>query len=347
VAELGIPCVVTVHVPSVLCLRGNMLLKGEAPCDGRIDEKRCGQCWAMSRGLPEAMAFGVSRLPRLALHQTRMEKVARRTARLLSVRTLVKNHARDLHTMASLCERVVAPSQWVSAALAANAFPAHKIVVSRQAVAQSLVEQGSRPRRKDPGRKICIGFIGRLEPYKGIHTLLEAMAQIPRDVPLRLLVAGIGTDVPYLRRLEATAEGDKRIEFLGEVSHDRLPEFLERIDVLAVPSKYMETGPLVVLEAHAFGIPVMGANIGGIPERVRDGIDGWLLPFDDSTAWAAAMQDVTLNRDKLARLAANARPDRTMTEVASDMAALYREVLNARSTGALSADVASARGVSC
>jgi glycosyltransferase involved in cell wall biosynthesis len=343
VAELGIPCVVTMHVPSALCLRGSMLLKGEEPCDGRIDEKRCGQCWAMARGLPEPMAFGLSHLPRLSLTQSWLAKVSRRTATMLSVRSLVRDHARDLQTMGSLCERVVAPSQWVCAALEANAFPAHKIVVSRQAVAQSLVEQGARRLQRDPSWQICIGFVGRLEHYKGVHMLLEAMAQIPRDYPLRLLVAGSGTDVSYLRGLEAAAEGDKRIEFLGEISHDRLPGFLEQIDVLAVPSKYMETGPLVVLEAHAFGIPVMGANIGGISERIRDGIDGWLLPLDDSAAWAAVMRDIAMNRDKLARFAANARPGRTMTDVAADMASLYREVLDARSMGTPSADAAPAR----
>jgi glycosyltransferase involved in cell wall biosynthesis len=343
VAELGIPCVVTMHVPSALCLRGSMLLKGEEPCDGRIDEKRCGQCWAMARGLPEPMAFGLSHLPRLSLTQSWLAKASRRTATMLSVRSLVKDHARDLQTMGSLCERVVAPSQWVCAALEANAFPAHKIVVSRQAVAQSLVEQGARRRQRDSNWQICIGFVGRLEHYKGVHMLLEAMAQIPRDYPIRLLVAGSGTDVSYLRGLEASAEGDKRIEFLGEISHDRLPGFLEQIDVLAVPSKYMETGPLVVLEAHAFGIPVMGANIGGIAERIRDGVDGWLLPLDDSTAWAAVMRDIAMNRDKLARFAANARPDRTMTDVAADMASLYREVLDARSMGTPNAGAASAR----
>src|SRR4029077_18595996 len=110
------------------------------------------------------------------------------------------------------------------------------------------------------------------------------------DIPIRLLVVGSGTDLAYLGKLEAMASHDKRIKFLGAMAHDQLSEILGQIDVLAVPSNYMETGPLVVLEAYAFGVPIMGANIGGIAERIRDGIDGWLLPFDDSQAWAAAMQ---------------------------------------------------------
>ena len=46
IAQLGIPCVVTMHVPSALCMRGTMLLHGRQACDGRIDEKRCAQCWS-------------------------------------------------------------------------------------------------------------------------------------------------------------------------------------------------------------------------------------------------------------------------------------------------------------
>src|SRR5258708_34627220 len=236
----------------------------------------------MSHGLPEPLAFCLAQLPRLAVSRSRLARVSRRMATVLSVRSLVKGQADDLQTMASLSERIVAPSQWVYSALAANAVPSQKLVVSRQAVAPSLVDQGSRERQKTISGEVRIGFVGRLEHYKGAHILLAAMARIPAGIPIRLLVVGSGTDLAYLGKLEALANGDKRIKFLGAMSHDRLSEFLEQIDVLAVPSNYMETGPLVVLEAYAFGIPVMGASIGGIAERIRDGIDGWLRPFHES-----------------------------------------------------------------
>jgi len=331
VAQLGIPCIVTLHVASALCLRGTMLLFGERACDGLIGERRCTQCWAISRGLPRPLAVALSHLPRMSVTGSQASRISRRAATVLSGRSLVAAQARDLQEMASLCDRIVAPSQWVASALVANAVPPHKIVVSRQAVAQSFVERAASGGRVDDARNLRIGFVGRLEPYKGPHILLEAMAAIPRDVPIRLLVAGSGTEPPYLRTLEALAKGDDRIEFLGPISHGDLPEFLEQVDVLAVPSAIMETGPLVVVEANAFGVPVMGADLGGVAERIRDGIDGWLLPFNDSAAWAAAMLETALDRTQLERRRANARVTRTMNDVASEMAALYRQVLAARS----------------
>jgi len=339
VAQLGIPCVVTLHVPSALCMRGTMLLFGEQACDGLIMEKRCTQCWAISRGLPQPLAVALSHLPRMRVSGSQVSRLrlSRRAATLLSGRSLVVAQARDLQEMASLGDRIVAPSRWVASALEANAVPLDKIVVSRQAVARSFVERAASGRRLDDTRDLRIGFVGRLEPYKGPHILLEAMASLPRDVPIRLLVAGSGTEPPYLRILEALGKDDDRIEFLGSISHSDLPAFLEQIDILAVPSNYMETGPLVVLEAFAFGVPVMGANIGGIAERIRDGVDGWLLPFDDSGAWAAAMRETALDRTQLERRRANVKVTRTMDDVAAEMAALYRQVLAARSVGAAQA----------
>ena len=246
---------------------------------------------------------------------------------LLSARSRAVVQAHELHQMVDLSETIVAPSGWVHSGLLANGITPEKLTVSRQGVASGLVEEAARGTRKPPSNELVVGFVGRLEHYKGAHVLLEAIAQIPRDLPLRLRIAGSGTEPEYLRKLILAAGQDKRIEFLGSISRTEVTEFLRSIDVLAVPSNYMETGPLVVLEAHAFGVPVMGADLGGHHERIRDGVDGWLLPFDDPTAWATTIQEIALDRARLAQIASNIEPCRTMGDVASEMTALYHEIL--------------------
>ena len=68
-------------------------------------------------------------------------------------------------------------------------------------------------------------------------------------------------------------------------------ERLSVYDVVAVPSQGLETGPLVVLEAFAAGVPVLGSAIGGIADKVNDGVDGFLVrPFDSETEWASALE---------------------------------------------------------
>jgi glycosyltransferase involved in cell wall biosynthesis len=65
---------------------------------------------------------------------------------------------------------------------------------------------------------------------------------------------------------------------------------------------------------------------------VRDGVDGWLLPFDDPRPWADAMVEAVTDRDELARLSNNMQRSRSIGDVAADMAALYREVMAGRKT---------------
>jgi glycosyltransferase involved in cell wall biosynthesis len=330
VAQLGIPCVVTMHVPSALCLRGTMLLHGREACDGRIDDRRCTQCWAESRGLPGPLAWTLSRLPARPRSPKPATNFGSRVSTLLSTRLRVAEHAGELHRMAALSERVVVPSAWVGAGLEANGVDAGKIVLSRQGVTSELLEQAARSASRSSPGQLSVGYIGRLEDYKGAHVLLEAVAGLPPDVPVRVLVAGTASDPRYMQRLKRTAARDRRIELVGSVERGDVPVFLRKLDVLAVPSNYMETGPLVVLEAQAFGLPVMGARLGGISERIRDGVDGWLLPPEDTAAWAAAISAAALDRNEVKRRAGNVAPVRTMAQVAQEMADLYREILGRR-----------------
>lgn len=325
-AALDIPIVVTLHLATSICMRGSMLLDGVTPCDGRIDETRCSHCWALQRGAPGMVARAVSRLPKIDVSTQNVSGLARRFGTLMSARTLVASKARQLQTMARLAHRLVAPSDWVRAALLRNGVPPESIVVSRQAASPVFADH-LQPRPARPAAApLRVGFVGRLEPFKGASTLIDALASIRDDV--RLLIAGTGVDPEYVQSVNEAAERDRRIHLIGSVNHDALPKFLSSVDVIAVPSRIMETGPLVVQEAHATGVPVLGADLGGITERIRHGVDGLLLPFDDPQAWAHAIHELASNRPLLARLTANCRQDRTIDDIACEMIVLYRQILD-------------------
>lgn len=326
-AELGIPSIVTMHVGSALCMRGTMLLEGTRPCDGHIDDRRCARCFALCRGLPRPAAWLVSQLPKWDLRDGEMSRISSRVAGLLSIRASAVRKAGQLHAMAALSRRIVAPSEWLRASLAANAIPLHKVVVSAQAASETFPQHAPTKRKRNDDREVVVGFLGRLVVEKGPDLIIRAMAHVSKALPVRLRVAGAGEETTYGRRIRRLAARDPRIELVGLVEHEQVSQFLESVDVLAVPSRCMETGPLVVQEAQALGIPVMGANLGGIAERVRDGIDGWLLPFDDARAWAAAIVESVSDRGKLARLSQNMQRNRTVANVASDMASLYHDVM--------------------
>jgi len=152
------------------------------------------------------------------------------------------------------------------------------------------------------------------------------VARLPRDLPLEVFVHAVanGEEERRLRdSLMAKTATDPRIKFLPPVPHQELPAVLADFDMLAVPSQWLETGPLVVLEALACGVPVLGSNLGGIAELVTSGVDGELVPFSDQEAWAEAIRAAVAGKLACLKRPSLRRPVRTMADAARDMAAVY------------------------
>jgi glycosyltransferase involved in cell wall biosynthesis len=128
-------------------------------------------------------------------------------------------------------------------------------------------------------------YVGSLEPVKGVDVLLEAWGEVRRRVPEAVLVmAGDGSRRAAFGR-DAKALG---IEMRGNVPHDLVAGVLDDARFLIVPSRSEGLGR-VILEAFARGRPVVGTSVGGIPEMVRGGRTGILVPPEDALALADAI----------------------------------------------------------
>jgi glycosyltransferase involved in cell wall biosynthesis len=141
--------------------------------------------------------------------------------------------------------------------------------------------------------EVVVGCLGRIGTWKGQEVLVQALQQLhSATCPVLGLIAG-GTLPGEEYRLQ---ELEAQIQALGLAKRIRLQPFqqdvrpiLEALDVVAVPSAKPEPFGMVILEAMAFGLPVIATNIGGSPEVVQDGVTGYLVPPNDAPALAAAV----------------------------------------------------------
>jgi glycosyltransferase involved in cell wall biosynthesis len=339
--EMGIKTVVTVHVSNNICLRGTMMRFGQRACDGHIDVQKCAACWSHARDAPKPLAHILARVPSCLGLGLRRAGLDGRVATALSARHVASEHRTEFVDMVANADCIVAVSRWLYDALARNSVPINKLVLIPQAIDERFAAAAAavhgREKRSSVERCFRLLYVGRWHPMKGIEILVHAVRGIPRSVSLELVIHGVG-DGPEERAHEATvrglAESDDRIRIAPPVARDRLAETLSYGSALAVPSCCLEVSPIVVLEAKAVGLPIIGSRLGGIAELVHEPDDGLLVAPGDVKAWTQAILSMATNLP-VAKSIRNGSELRTMRDVAAEMAAVYREILTPRSRFAL------------
>jgi glycosyltransferase involved in cell wall biosynthesis len=185
------------------------------------------------------------------------------------------------------------------------------------------------------GRAV-IGFAGELRHKKGLVVLLDALAALAARRPVALHAAGgVRADAEGALALYRARHPEAAITVLPWRPADELPPLYALMDVFVHPSLH-DGMPNALLEAMACARPVVAAAAGGIPDVVRDGTDGLLVPPGDAAALAAAVERVLDDRPRAARLgeAGRARVARDFTPEAeaARYEALYRQAAAARRT---------------
>ena len=338
-ARRRIPMLMTYHTPTVTCLRGTMLHWGKAPCDGGMVVTRCASCALQGRGLPKWLAIVAAHIP-LPLSKFFAKALRSKPTTVLSYRWLTAIRHRAVRSAFDLCEYVVSPCNWVTAVLMRNGVPTTKIVLSRQGLSRSESRASAEPPSHDvsddaqnhasANTVLKLIFLGRIHPTKGLHTLLRALTMRPALAVSLSIYSAKNIGDAYFDEISALVASDARVTLKAALSNANVVATMRDYDLVVVPSEWLETGPLVIYEAFAAGLPVLGSDLGGIAELVSDGRNGRLLPCGDASAWANAIGEIADNRTLIKNWQHNLPPRRTMREVAQDMRTVYDNSLNAQ-----------------
>ena len=149
---------------------------------------------------------------------------------------------------------------------------------------------------RDRSGKVSLLYAGRLDPVKGTEFLLDMLAQLSRVYRFHLTVLGTG---PSEQKLRDKYGRESWVTFRGHVSRDEVAKALMQHDIYCIPSLVPESYGLVTAQALKLGTPVIGSNIGGTAELIRDGVTGMLVPAGDSKAWTEVFSAIFSNPELL------------------------------------------------
>jgi len=162
-----------------------------------------------------------------------------------------------------LVDRFLCVSDFQRQVMARAAIPTEKLATLHNFVDTSAIQFR-------PDHDGYLLYFGRIEKLKGLATLVDAVTQTGH----RLKIAGSGD---WSDQLQRRIQDQTNIDYVGFKTGSELSHLIARARAVVVPSEWYENCPMSLLEAKAYGKPIIGARIGGIPELVRDGIDGFLF----------------------------------------------------------------------
>jgi glycosyltransferase involved in cell wall biosynthesis len=217
--------------------------------------------------------------------------------------------------------------------------PAEKFTVVRLGIELAERTGGDEEDRRQTRRRLglaqdafVVGWVGRMTAVKRTDDLVRTLEKlVDRGVDARLLLVGDGPDHDRLERYAHELGVAKRCLFLGY--QDDVARFYNAIDVLLLPS-VNEGTPVSVIEALAAARPAVATRVGGVPDVVRDGVDGFLVDVGDAEALAERLAELAADPERRARMGAAGR-ERVLERYAverlvDDVDRLYRSLLAAR-----------------
>ncbi|MDI6723944.1 MAG: glycosyltransferase family 4 protein [Methanobacterium sp.] len=165
-------------------------------------------------------------------------------------------------------DMIIAPSQFILDILSDNGFFEGSKSIK---IPLGVIIEGKKPEKEY--ETIDIMYVGSLVNHKGVYILIEAFKNI-ENKNIKLHILGKGTEEYNLKEM---AKDDGRIMFHGFVEGKELRNFHENTNMVVVPSICYDNSPMVIYESLMNGTPVIGSKIGGIPELIEEGVNGFLF----------------------------------------------------------------------
>jgi glycosyltransferase involved in cell wall biosynthesis len=236
----------------------------------------------------------------------------------------IKNHL-------GLADAFVGPSHFLIDRYVNWGLPRDKFTMLENGID---VSRAAPPRPLPPsGRRCRFGFFGQVTEFKGLQVLLDAVGRVNDDVwgdDAALCIFGGNLEnqpEAFRNSFEALVEkAGRRAKFYGSYRGEEMPDLMRQVDWVVVPSIWWENSPLVIQEAFLHGRPLITSDIGGMKEKVVDGVSGTLFRVGSAEDLADKLSQLLQDPDAWSRLRAAAPAPIGHEEAATQHLALYRDL---------------------
>lgn len=267
VKEKNIPLIMTAHDLNPICPASIMLYNGEV----------CEDC--ITKGYTSCI-----------------KKKCIKNSMLKSVLGYIEKKYYDLHKMFCKVDCIISPSEFNKNQLLKGKLKCNDITVIHNFVNET--------EKTDYTLGDCAFYFGRLSREKGILNLVEAINNIPGA---RLMIAGDGPEKENIQTYIKEHKLENRITLLGYLNQDEIRENIRKCRFVAVPSIWYENCPYSILETMEIGKPIIGSKIGGIPELIQDGINGFTYEHNDVSELTNKLKKLFNNDETVKQFSKNSK----------------------------------------
>lgn len=267
VKEKNIPLIMTAHDLNPICPASIMLYNGEV----------CEDC--ITKGYTSCI-----------------KKKCIKNSMLKSVLGYIEKKYYDLHKIFCKVDCIISPSEFNKNQLLKGKLKCNDITVIHNFVNET--------EKTDYTLGDCAFYFGRLSREKGILNLIEAINNIPGA---RLIIAGDGPERENIQAYIKEHKLENRITLLGYLNQNDIRENIRKCRFVTVPSIWYENCPYSILETMEIGKPIIGSKIGGIPELIQDGINGFTYEHNDVTKLTNILMKLFGNDETVKQFSKNSK----------------------------------------
>lgn len=340
-SQAGIKVFNTIHIYGLLCPKRVMIDKSGNVCEGPTDFKKCVDCFEHI-DVKKAKFFARmentnKNLLKILVNCKRILTKGSKDPMRFSERIKEPNNDKDLLALqlkqrldyiVEVMNRDVVTNICVSSDVKKNfvrfGVKEENLCVQHIGTTVAEIQKRSIQKLHNP---IVIGCIGGIAYYKGTHILIQAIRKIKKN---NFTVKIFGKyEAAYLKKILRGYE-DLPIKFFGEYRPKDLPDILGQIDVMVLPSICNDTAPQTIFETYSAGIPIIASDIGGFPDFVKNGKNGYLFKVGDSQDLAEKIDLILGDSGKIRIFSNNIPLLKSIKENANELIELYKKSLSRR-----------------